>query len=268
MSTSTPITVFPDETALAVALAGEIADGIAAAAAEGRTYVLGCPGGRSPKPVYAALAAEIRQRRLGLGHLVIAMMDEYVVADGPEAGSQPRGYANVDPSAAFSCARFGREVIVGQLAEAGTGTPELWLPDARDPQVHEDRIAERGIDLFILASGSGDGHVAFNSPGAPADSRTRVVPLPESTRRDNVRTHPDFGSWQNTPSFGVTVGIATITQYSARAVLLAHGAEKRVAAAHLAAAQQYDPSWPSTVVHDCRRPSLYFDEAAAPAQPA
>lgn len=262
MANSSPLTVFPDEQRLAAALAGEIADGMAAAADEHRTYVLGCPGGRSPKPVYAALAGEVRQRRIDLGHVVIAMMDEYVVRG---AGGD---YANVDPSAAFSCTRFGEEIIVGQLAAAGTGTPELWVPDARDPQAHEDRIAEHGIDLFILASGSGDGHVAFNVPGSPADSRTRVVELPESTRRDNVRTHPAFGSFENAPRFGVTVGIATITDYSARAVLIAHGAEKRTAATRLLAARHYDPSWPATVVHDCRNPSLYLDAAAAPGDTA
>lgn len=262
-SAHTPVTVFPDAAGLGTALAGEIADGIAAAADEGRTYVLGCPGGRSPKPVYAALAEAVRRRRQGLAHVVIAMMDEYVVADGGHAAGSPVSYANVDPTAGFSCARFGAEVIVGQLAAAGTGTPTLWLPDARDPQAHEDRIAERGIDLFILASGSGDGHVAFNTPGAPADSRTRVVALPESTRRDNVRTHPEFGSADGVPRFGVTVGIATIAQYSARAVLIAHGAEKRSAAQHLVKAHHYDPTWPATVLHDCRRPALYLDTAAA-----
>lgn len=255
---TTPVTVFADEARLGVALAREIADGIAAAAERGTRYVLGCPGGRSPKPVYAALAGEIARRGLDLGHVVIAMMDEYVVFD-------EGAFVNVDPSASHSCARFGAEVIVAPLAAAGSGTPQLWVPDAREPDVHEGRIAEAGIDLFILASGSGDGHVAFNSPGAAADTRTRVVVLPDSTRRDNLRTHPEFGSLEHAPRFGVTVGIATITDFSARAVLIAHGAEKRVAAEHLAFAEHYDPLWPATVVHDCRNPALYLDTAAAPA---
>lgn len=249
-------TVFATPAQLGAALATEIVDGIAAAAAEHRRYVLGCPGGRSPRPVYAALATEIARRAIDLDHVVIVMMDEYVVrVDG--------GHRNVDPAEAFSVVRFGVDEIVTPLAAAGTGTPELWTPDARDPQRHEDRIAAAGIDLFILASGSTDGHVAFNTPGTPVDARCRVVPLPESTRSDNVRTHPDFKTPDAVPPFGVTVGTGTIADYSARAVLVAHGVEKRAVAARLAASDDYDPQWPSSIVHRCRQPALYVDAAAA-----
>jgi glucosamine-6-phosphate deaminase len=251
-------TVFDTAAALGAALATEIADGIAAAAADGRRYVLGCPGGRSPRPVYVALADEIARRALNLDHVVIAMMDEYVVqADGE--------YRNVDPAEAFSVVRFGIDEIVTPLAAAGSGAPELWTPDARNPQRHEDRIAAAGIDLFILASGSGDGHVAFNTPGTPVDAHSRVVPLPESTRSDNVRTHPDFKTVDAVPPFGVTVGTGTIADYSARAVMVAHGAEKRRAASRLTELTDYDPQWPSSIVHRCRNAALYFDEAATTA---
>lgn len=251
----TPVTVFPDSAALGAALAAEIADGIEAAEAAGRRYVLGCPGGRSPRPVYTALAAEIARRAFDLDHVVIVMMDEYVrLADGR--------YRNVDPAEAFSVVRFGRDEIVAPLSAAGTGTPELWTPDATDPSRHEERIAAAGIDLFILASGSGDGHVAFNTPGSAADARCRVVPLPVSTRTDNLRTHPDFGSIENVPPFGVTVGTGTIADFSAHAVMIAHGAEKRTAARHLTEGNSYDPKWPATVIHACRSAAIYLDAAA------
>jgi len=253
-------TVFATAADLGATLATEIADGIAAAASAGRRYVLGCPGGRSPRPVYQALAAEIARRKLDLSHLVIVMMDEYVVQRDGE-------YRNVDPAEAYSVVRFGVDEIVTPLAAAGTGTPELWTPDARDPGRHEERIAAAGIDLFILASGSGDGHVAFNTPGTPLDARCRVVPLPESTRKDNVRTHPDFGTPDAVPPFGVTVGTATIADYSARAVMVAHGPEKRTAAARLTALTDYDPQWPASIVHRCRQAALYFDEAATADEP-
>ena len=70
----------------------------------------------------------------------------------------------------------------------------LWLPDPADPDAYDERIAAAGgIDLFLLASGAGDGHVAFNPPGTEAAARTRVVALPDSTRRDNLATFPTFG---------------------------------------------------------------------------
>lgn len=253
---SATVRIWGDAESLGAALAAEIVDGIEAAGAAGRRYVLGCPGGRSPKPVYLALAAEVSRRSVNLSHVVIAMMDEYVV----EIDSH---YRNVDPAEAFSVVRFGRDEIVAPLVAAGRGAPELWTPDASNPAAHEDRIAASGIDLFILASGSGDGHVAFNAPGTPVDARSRVVPLPESTRTDNVRTHPDFGSADAVPPFGVTVGTGTIADYSARAVMVAHGVEKRVAATHLAGSSDYDSQWPATIVHRCRNAAVYLDTAAA-----
>ncbi|MEO7124504.1 MAG: 6-phosphogluconolactonase [Nakamurella sp.] len=249
-------TVFATPAELGAALAREITDGISAAAVDGRKYLLGCPGGRSARPVYLALAHEIARRQLDLSHVVIVMMDEYVVEIDGE-------YRNVDPVEAFSVVRFGIDEIVTPLSAAGTGTPDLWTPDAHDPQRHEDRIAAAGIDLFILATGSSDGHVAFNTPGTAVDAQSRVVALPESTRTDNVRTHPDFKTADGVPPFGVTVGTGTIAQYSARAVLVAHGAEKQTTADRLSAGTGYDPQWPASIVHECRQPSIFLDKAAA-----
>lgn len=252
----TELTIFPTAADLGAALAGTIADGISAAAARGQRYVLGCPGGRSPRPVYTALAAEIGARNIDLDHVIIVMMDDYAVADGD-------GYRTVPDTETFSVARFGVEEIVTPLQAVGRGTPTLWTIDAADPMAHETRIAATGIDLFILASGSGDGHVAFNAPGTLADARSRVVELPLSTRTDNVRTHPEFGSPDGAPQFGATIGTGTIAQYSRKAVLVAHGAEKKQAADTLRAGNHYNPDWPATIVHLCQDAELLIDGAAA-----
>lgn len=255
-ATHTSVEQFSDPDALGRALADEIADGIAAAVESGLRYVLGCPGGRSPRPVYRALTAEAAHRRLDISHLVIAMMDDYAIDTGGE-------FRNVADTESYSVARFGVDEIVEPLASLGLGRPELWAVDAADPGAHEERIAAAGIDLFILASGSGDGHVAFNGPGTERDARSRVVTLPDSTRRDNLRTYPEFGSIDGAPRYGVTIGTGTIAEYSKRAVLIAHGAEKRTAAAHLISSGEYDPGWPATIVHECRSAAIYLDDAAA-----
>ena len=41
------------------------------------------------------------------------------------------------------------------------------------------------------------------------------------------------------------------------------GSDKAEAAARLAAADHYDPTWPATVLSECAAPDLYVDEAAA-----
>ncbi|WP_020574671.1 6-phosphogluconolactonase [Actinopolymorpha alba] len=258
-------TVFPDQFALGHALATRIADGIEAATSEGRRYVLGCPGGRSAMTTYAGLASLVIHRRLDLSGLVIAMMDEYVDLD--EASGT---FAPIADHLQHSCRGFGREIIAAPLSAAagpgrGIATEHLWVPDPADPQAYDRALAAvGGVDLFILASGASDGHVAFNPPGTPADSTTRVVPLVESTRRDNLATFPHLETVDRVPRHGVTVGVDTIRRHSKRAVMIVHGADKRTAAARLAGAEGYDRDWPATVFTECAQPELFVDAAAAP----
>lgn len=250
-----PIRVFASPARLGAALAERIADEIEAA--PGGRYLLGCPGGRSALETYTALAAEVARRRLDLSGLHIVMMDDYL---GPDR-------LPVDIAEAHSCRRFGREQILAPLnaaARVGLGEDQLWMPDPADPAAYDRRIADAGgIDLFILASGASDGHVAFNPPGTERSARTRVIPLAESTRRDNLATFPTLGELQNVPTHGISVGPQTIAGLSRSAVLVAHGPDKALTAARLAATSSYAPDWPATIVHECQNPLLLLDAAAA-----
>jgi ABC-type sugar transport system permease subunit len=210
--------VFDDAAAAGAALAAEIADGIASANGDGRRYLLGCPGGRSPRATYAALATEVATRGLDLSGLVIVMMDDYLEPDGSS-------YRRVPATAHFSCENFAMTEIAGPVsagARGGTIRPDaVWLPDPRDPAAYDDQLrAAGGIDLFILASGASDGHVAFNPPGTPAGSRTRVVRLADTTRHDNLATFPRFRDVSEVPRYGVTVGVELIFFYAVLTTLI------------------------------------------------
>lgn len=256
-------TPFPGPAQLGQALAAVIADGIAATPPGGQ-YLLGCPSGRSPVSTYQALADEVSRRGLDLRGVVIVMMDEYLEAD---AGSGELRY--VDPGAPHSCARFGRMEIVERLNRAappgrGIDPDRLWLPDLTAPERYDEQLADAGgIDLFILASGTSDGHVAFNPPGTKPDAGTRAVELAEPTRRDNLSTFATFdGDLNRVPRWGLTVGVGTIRDLSKRAVMVVHGAEKGEAVRRLQAAEQYEPDWPATILTECADPELYVDAAA------
>ena len=133
------------------------------------------------------------------------------------------------------------------------------------PPAYDVRLRDAGgINLFILASGDSDGHVAFNPPGSPRDSRTRVIDLAESTRRDNLGTFPDFTGLDDVPRQGISVGISTIIDNTYRAVLVAPGESKHMAVHRIAAVDEYDPDWPASVLVCCRQPSLYADLLSAP----
>lgn len=245
------------------AAAARIADAIAAAAAEGRTFVLGCPSGRSPITTYQQLALLIIERELDLRHVVIALMDEYV----EEAAD---GFRPVDPALPHSCVGFGRRDILERLnAVAG---PEhripdanLWYPDPRAADGDYDRaLAEAGgIDVFLLASGASDGHVALNPVGAGPDTVTRVVALGEETRRDNLGTFPTLRSIERAPRYGVTVGIRTIRELSRSVIMVVTGTHKQSTVRRLAAAEAYEPDWPATVLTECSSPRFLVDSSAA-----
>lgn len=247
--TAARIDIYPDETRLGEHLAAQLLVGIADAAENGRPFLLGCPAGRSPGPVYSAVARRLAARPQSLSHVAIVTMDEYAVV---EAGS----IRLVPDDAHFSCRRYVREAIFdvwnAQLAAGWRlRTDSVWGPDPRDPQAYDGRIAEAGgVDFFILASGSSDGHVAFNPSGSPRDCPTRVIALAESTRRDNLATFPDFRSLEDVPSHGVSIGISSLARSRAAALVL-WGAVKQEAFGRAAASVDYDPAWPATVIHTC-----------------
>ncbi|WP_432971230.1 6-phosphogluconolactonase [Dactylosporangium sp. CA-233914] len=239
-----------------------IADGIAAAGRDGRQYLLGCPTGRSPQPVFRALTDEVRTRRLDLSHVVLVLMDDYVTR-------APGGaFQRVPAHLPYSCEGFGRRHIAGPLAQAAaqagrSSQPALWLPDPADPAAYDQRIAAYGgLDLFILACGTSDGHIAFNPPGSARDSITRIIELPEATRRDNLVTFPEFPNLDAVPTHGVSVGIGTIAELSKSAVMVVHGPDKARAYQRLSTATDYEPDWPATILTACRQPRLLADRAA------
>src|SRR5436305_14441365 len=140
------------------------ADGLGRALAreivELRPGLLGCPGGRSLMTTYRALG----ESKGDLSGTTIVMMDEYVPVP--------------PPTAHYSCRGFALREIARRL-----GVPEerVWLPDPADPDAYDERIdAAGGIDLFLLASGASDGHVAFLPPGSRRGGKTSAVHLAES----------------------------------------------------------------------------------------
>ncbi|HEY0118577.1 MAG TPA: 6-phosphogluconolactonase [Cellulomonas sp.] len=255
-------TVLADPEVVAAVVAERVLDAIRRTADEGRAFVLGCPTGRTPAPVYRELATLCTRTRTDLDHLVVALMDDYVLPDGD-------GYRAVPEDRSYSCVGYAQRVILGPLIEAsaatGAAAPRtLWHADPANPATYDEQLADAGgIDLFLLASGASDGHVAFNPPGSDRGSTTRIVTLSDDTRRDNMTTFPDFRTLEQVPRHGLTVGISTIVDRSRELVMIVTGADKTTAFRRLTAAQRYEPDWPATAFVEGRRTSLYADRAAA-----
>ncbi len=250
-----PVETLPTPAVLGQQLAREILAGVREAEASGRNFVLGCPAGRTPLPVYQALVEAAGAIDLGRLHLI--MMDEFVERDG-------EAWRRVPTSAHNSCAGFAIRHLLDRLP--GLPASNLHVPDPQDPAAYETLISDLGgIDLFLLASGATDGHVAFNPPGTPLESVTRIVALARETREDNLSTFPMFGSLEAVPSHGVSIGLGTIVHHSRSAVMMIHGRHKGPALARLTRSDRFCPSWPASVISACRNPRILVDEAAAQA---
>jgi glucosamine-6-phosphate deaminase len=253
--------VLPSPDALGDHLAARLLRRADEARGEGRPFLLGCPTGRTPRPILAAMARRLAAVPQDLAHVVLVMMDEYLV---PRDG----GLEWASPDAPWSCRHFARVEIVERLNAAlppdrRVRDESVWFPDPRDPAAYDARIADAGgIDYFLLASGASDGHVAFNPPGSPRESRTRVIPLSDETRRDNLQTFPAFGALDAVPRHGVSVGVATIAA-AREAAMVVWGAGKRVTLARMLGAERYDPAWPATVIHECAGGEIVCDAEAA-----
>ena len=215
---------------------------VAALVREKPDAVLGLATGSSPMPLYEALAHE----DLDLRRVQAFSLDEYLGL-GP---THKHSYAQV----------IQREVIdrLG-LTPSLIQTPDGQAADAAgEASGFEARIRSAGgVDIQILGIGS-NGHLAFNEPPSPFSSRTRVVELADSTRRDNARF---FDSLEDVPTHAITQGMGTI--FEARHLLLiAHGLRKAEAAA-CAIEGPVTEDFPASMIQLHPHVTVILDEEAA-----
>ena len=262
MSATTPLRVLETPLAIGEYVGAQLLARIERARLTGSPFLLGCPTGRTPRPIFGAMGRQLAQRPQDLSHVVLVMMDEYLVPD--ESG----GLAYAPPDEPWSCQYFARAEIADRLNASLPPAQRLpdeaaWFPLPHDPAAYDARIAAAGgIDFFLLASGASDGHVAFNPPGSPRESRTRIIPLSEETRRDNLQTFPAFGTLAAVPHHGISVGVDTIARSKAAAMVV-WGAGKRLTLSRMLAAERYDPAWPATLIHEVAEREIVSDREAA-----
>lgn len=174
--------------------------------------VLGLPTGRTPVGMYDRVVAECAREYHCFRDVTAFNLDEYV------------GIPRQHPGSYFT---FMKRHLFDHIDidPANAHIPDGMAPDLEAECARYEREigAAGGLGLTFLGLG-GNGHIAFNEPGTPFTSRTRVVSLSEHTRAANASLFPD-GS---VPTHAITMGIATILE-SREIVLLAAGPSKRAA---------------------------------------
>jgi glucosamine-6-phosphate deaminase len=207
-----PVTVYEQPGDASRAVAREIADLVTERAAVGKKTVLGLATGSTPVGVYDELIRLHREEGVSFATVVTFNLDEYWP---------------MEPDSLQSYHRFMREHLFDHIdVPAG----QIHIPDGTLPrsqvteacQRYEEAIrAAGGIDLQLLGIGR-TGHIGFNEPGSPPDSRTRLITLDVMTRADAAADF--FGEW-NVPRQAITMGVGSILD-ARRVVLLAFGEHK------------------------------------------
>ncbi|MBU6389505.1 glucosamine-6-phosphate deaminase [Patescibacteria group bacterium] len=113
-----------------------------------------------------------------------------------------------------------------------------------------------GIDLQILGLGP-NGHIGFNEPGSPFDSRTRLVELSEATIRANASDFPDG----NPATHAITMGMGTILE--AEAILLLVTGDGKAEVLQQALEGPIDEKMPASALRTHRNVIVLADKAAA-----
>lgn len=255
------ILIYKNELIQAQELARKIFYQIIEASKNDRQFLLGCPGGRSPFETYKQLATLIKEKQADISHLVIVMMDDYAIKkDG--------GFIHCDVNAHYSCRKFAKEEIQDRL---NAGIPQdkhvkqIWFPPIDAPEKYDEQLTKAGgVDHFILASGTTDGHVAFNPPYTSNLQLSHIATLSLETRTDNLGTFPDYKNIDEVPLYGLTVGLKTISSQSKQVSLIINGAHKKPAAKRLLSLSQFDETWPVSIIYECQNVSIYLEESCNP----
>jgi glucosamine-6-phosphate deaminase len=223
------------------AAAGHLAESLAARVSP----VLGIATGGSPQALYQALARLVVEG-LDLRSVRSFALDEYV---------------GLDPVTPQSYHRTIEQDVTMPL---GLDPARVRVPDgmASDLAAAARRFelaikGEGGIDVQILGIGR-NGHIGFNEPGSPRDSRTRVVELSDTSRAANRRY---FRPPQEVPTHAVTQGIATILE--ARELMLVANGTAKASVIRDALCGPVNTCLPASFLQHHPAVTVYLDRAAA-----
>lgn len=219
--------VVDDYEALSSAAATRLLDRLA----ENPDTILGLPTGRTPEGMYARVVRTCGKTDPCFRRVTTFNLDEYVGI----TPSHPGSYYTYMKQHLFDHVDIDHDRI-----HIPDGLGDRWAGQAESLEErlrlecadYEISIAAAGsIDLTFLGMGQ-NGHIGFNEPGAPFESRTRVIELSESTRHANAQHFLDG----KVPTRAVTIGIATILE-SHSIVLMASGDRKAEAVARLSTSE-------------------------------
>lgn len=208
-----------------------------------RPFVLGLPTGSTVLDTYAVLRMFAQERLLSFQHVITFNMDEYIGL--PE--DHPQSYHSYMRRNLWDTVHVPAEHIF---------IPNGNAPDLQAECAHYEQLIAQVGGIHLLVGGVGrNGHIAFNEPGTPFNSRTHISQLTPSTREANARFFRN--DIARVPREALTMGIGTILD-AQELLFVACGVKKAAAVSHLIA-QNPTLEWPLTALKLHPRATLLTD---------
>ncbi len=240
--------LFPRFAQAARYVADQIAELIRQNLRAGQPTRLGLPTGSTPVGVYRELIRKHQNEGLDFRGVTTFNLDEYFPMD-PDSIHSYRRWMDENFFAHVNIPEDQIHIPRGDLSrrevEAFCRNYEQAIEDAG------------GIDLLLLGIGR-TGHIGFNEPGSPPDSRTRLVTLDPLTRRD-AASH--FFAEENVPPKAITMGIGTIRD-ARRVIVMALG-EHKADVVRRAVEEEPTSALPASYLQWHPRAEFVVDTAAA-----
>lgn len=167
--------------------------------------VLAVPTGSTPLPMFAHLIAKVDSGELDLSRVELFTLDEYA-GMAPDRPNSLTGWLIeefLDPVRIPASRRHLIPATAPNLEQAATA-------------YEAELRALGGLDLAVLGLGP-NGHIAYNEPGAAADSRTRVVRLTPGSIEQAAGYWPEEDP---VPPLAITMGIGTLLEARQLVVLV------------------------------------------------
>lgn len=203
--------------------------------------ILGLATGSSPLPLYKSIVEQSKKENISFKHVRTFNLDEYYGLDQ----NNDQSYRYFMNENLFKYLDFKEDSHNFPLAEN---------------YMNYDTLIDvaGGIDIQILGIGE-NGHIAFNEPGTPLDSKTHITNLTENTIKNNSRF---FKNIAEVPTQAITMGLSTILK--ARKIYLIATGKNKAEAIKTMLEGKYNVNCPASALnfkHD--NVFIYLDEDAA-----
>jgi glucosamine-6-phosphate deaminase len=232
--------VYESESEVAEAVTNEIVNFVR----ENPKAKISFPTGSTLSKTYELLRQKAQQGEFSLEHAEVFLLDEYV---GLPKESKDSYLSFIIENIQKPCG-----LPIGSLHY-----PDVHATDLDEASNDYEELIAGGLDLQILGIGT-NGHIGFNEPGTPFDSKTRVSELTKETREANSKYFG--GNADLVPLRCITQGLSTIVS-AKKIILVATGQSKAQAIAELREGE-IDESLPASSLITHGNTQVIIDEAS------